>query len=76
MQTTGKYSIKLYQCSRCGNKERYYTNHWGAIYTTCNECSWKNPLQPTSVWKCLELVPLGYTKPEPWAFVRLSDIVR
>lgn len=74
MKTTGKYSQKRYQCTRCGNIELRGTNHWGEIYPRCNKCSWKNPLDPFPIWKCLEEMPEDYQAPEPWAKVRLGDI--
>lgn len=76
METTGKYSQKKYRCSRCGREELHGTNHWGMIYCRCRGCSWKNPMDPTSVWECLELMPKGYQKPEPWKKVRLGDIAK
>lgn len=72
--TTGKISVKLYRCTRCGREERRSTNHWGDIYPTCPGCSWKNPMQPQTTMECLEPMPEGYAKPEPWKFVRLGDV--
>jgi len=75
-KTTGKYSMKRYQCMRCGRIEMQGTNHWGEIYPTCQDCSWKNPLAPQSAWKCLEKMPKGYKLPPKWEFVRLGDIAK
>jgi DNA-directed RNA polymerase subunit RPC12/RpoP len=74
LKTTGAYSMKRYRCTRCGRIELRGTNHWGDIYPQCAGCSWKNPLDPFPVWKCLEKMPKGYTKPAPWKKVRLGDI--
>ena len=73
---TGKYTYKNYKCTRCGNVEKQRSNHWGDIYPRCKECSWKNPMDPFSVWECLEPMPVGYEKPEPWVKVRLGDICK
>ncbi len=74
MPTIGAISVKPYQCTRCGREEKHSTNHWGEIYPRCGGCSWKNPLDPAPVWKCLEAVPEGYAKPEPWKKMRLGDV--
>lgn len=69
MKTTGKYSHKLYRSKCCGYEEKHGTNHWGEFYNTyCKGCG------QYSTWECLEPVPEGYTKPEPWKTVRLGDI--
>lgn len=72
--TIGKYSCKLYRCTRCGRESYHGTNHWGEICPTCPGRSWKNPLQPQTVMICLEPVPEGYGVPEPWTVVRLGDV--
>jgi DNA-directed RNA polymerase subunit RPC12/RpoP len=74
MPTTGPYSLKEYRCTRCGRKELHGTNHWGEIYTSCKECSWKNPNDYISTWECLEPMPEGYTRPWPWKKVKLGDV--
>lgn len=71
--TTGRYSIKRYQCKRCGHESQEGTNHWGEIYSRCSNCSWKYPLEAT-VKVCLEPVPEGYGTPEPWKIVKLGDV--
>jgi len=68
MKTTGKYSIKPYQCIRCGKEEEHGTNHWGEIYPFCSVC------REYTVWTCLEEMPEGYEKPKTWNKVRLGDI--
>ena len=73
-KTTGRYSHKMYRCTRCGREESHGTNHWGDIYPSCDCCSWKNPLDPSSAWECMEEMPEGYEKPEPWKKVKLGDI--
>jgi hypothetical protein len=65
MRTTGTVSAKRYGCSHCGNVELVSTNHWGEIYSRCDSCSWRRPLEAT-VQVCLEPLPLGYAEPEPW----------
>jgi len=74
MQTTGKYSVKLYKCTRCGLEQKHGTNHWGEIYPRCKGCSWKNPMDPTAVMVCLETMPSGYEKLAPWKKVKLGDV--
>ena len=74
--TTGRYSQKMYRCTRCGHESLHGTNHWGEIYPTCPQCSWKNPMQPQATHKCLEPVPEGMGTPEPWTFVRLGDVAK
>lgn len=71
--TTGPYSVKLYQCNHCGHDRNVGTNHWGEIYSSCPNCSWKRPLDAT-VSTCLEPAPEGYGLPEPWTIVKLGDI--
>ena len=72
--TTGRISAKQYRCTRCGHEETHSTNHWGDIYPRCSGCSWKNPLSPIVVMECLEPIPEGFAKPEPWRIVKLGDI--
>ena len=73
MPTTGHYSHKRYGCSHCGNISTEGTNHWGEMYSRCKSCSWRRPMEAT-VKVCLELMPDGFTEPEPWPVVRLGDI--
>lgn len=75
MRTTGKYSHKMYRCTRCGREQLQGTNHWGEIYPRCPGCSWKNPMDPQPVWVCLEPRPEGYDVPEPWTKVTLGEII-
>ena len=72
---TGKYSIKQYKCTHCGNESGEGTNHWGEIYSRCKACSWKRPLEAT-LKTCLEPLPDGYALPEPWKLVKLGDLVK
>ena len=74
LPTTSRVSVKLYRCTRCGHESKHSTNHWGDIYPTCDGCSWKNPMQPQTIMECLEPMPEGFRKPEPWKFVRLRDV--
>jgi DNA-directed RNA polymerase subunit RPC12/RpoP len=73
VKTTGKYSYKMYRCTRCGREQLQGTNHWGEIYTPCPVCSWKNPKEAAPTWVCLEPRPEGYGVPEPWKNVKLGD---
>lgn len=68
MQTIGKYSYKPYQCDTCGQEKELGTNHWGECYPVCDVCG------KQTIWKCLEPVPEGFTKPDPWNFVKLGDV--
>lgn len=68
MKTTGKYSNKPYRCMQCGTEKLLGTNHWGECYPFCYVC------QTTTVWECLEPIPDGYKKPEPWKLVKLGDV--
>jgi len=68
MVTTGPYSYKKYQCTQCGLEQEHGTNHWGEIYPYCPRC------MKTTVWVCLEKMPKGYEKPEPWKMAILRDI--
>ena len=76
MKTTGKYSHKLYRCTRCHYEMTHGTNHWGEIYPSCPCCQWKHPMEMGSIWVCLEPVPEGYTTPAKWKTVKLSDICK
>jgi len=70
--TTGKYSYKKYRCTRCGLIKSFGTNHWGSVYPRCPGCSWKNPLDPYSVWICLEKRPRVYDLPSPWEKIQIA----
>jgi len=72
--TTGKYSIKPYECTRCGHQHKIGTNHWGETYGSCPNCQWKYPMEIGSTHKCLEPVPDGYDLPPKWTRVKLGDI--
>lgn len=68
--TTGKYSVKPYNCDECGALRYTGTNHWGKFYNTrCNEC------YAFASWSCAELAPEGYDLPEEWKTVKLGDII-
>ena len=68
--TTGKYSIKPYQCDICGHEEEHGTNHWGQIYNIkCKGCGYKPPF--FSSFTCLEQCPNTHDIPEPWTSVTL-----
>ena len=75
-KTTGRYSVKLYKCARCGLEQKHGTNHWGEIYPRCGGCSWKNPLAPQAAMVCLEQAPPGYGKPEPWKTFKLGSLCK
>ena len=75
MKTTGQVSTKRYECVHCAHESQISTNHWGEVYSPCRNCSWKRPGQG-NIHKCLEPLPEGYAKPEPWTFVRLGDIAK
>jgi len=67
--TTGKYSLKPYECTECGRKANHGTNHWGQVYPYCPHC------RTITVHKCLEPVPEGMGKPAPWQICKLDDLV-
>lgn len=71
--TTGPYSHKKYKCRRCGHERMIGTNHWGAVYSRCSECSWKHPME-TDVSDCLDPRPEGIGIPEEWKVVKLGEI--
>ena len=71
--TTGRYSVKRYKCTHCGHEADTGTNHWGEIYSRCVSCSWKRPLEAT-VKVCLESMPEGFDRPEPWHMVCPYDV--
>ena len=77
MQITGKATPKRYECPNCGAVEVFTTNHYGSIYNTkCRSCSWKTPMQPFRVWKCLEPLPEGWEVPPEWETTTLGDLCR
>jgi DNA-directed RNA polymerase subunit RPC12/RpoP len=81
MKKTGKYSIKPYECLRCGHEFETGTNHWGNIYNIkCTGCSWKygpgHSESPFVECKCNEEMPEGFEKPEPWKTVKLGDLIK
>jgi hypothetical protein len=49
------------------------TNHYGEFYDFC-QCSWKSPMDPIKTFECLEPLPEGWARPEPWKKVRLGDV--
>ena len=67
--TTGKHSQKMYRCNRCGKRSLHETNHWGNIYSSCNDCSWKHPLQSQATHQCLEHCPDTHIPPVKWSMV-------
>ena len=73
-KTIGKSSRKRYRCTECGHESLIDTNHWGECYPRCTKCAWKHPAQIGQVHECLEPLPEGYSKPEPWKFVTLGEI--
>jgi hypothetical protein len=73
MKTTGKYSIKPYRCRNCGNESNIGTNHWGEVYSRCNNCAWYTPYK-APVHECLVPPPDGVGIPPPWRIVALSEI--
>lgn len=75
-KTIGKVTHKLYKCVNCGHEQLQGTNHWGDIYPHCPKCQWKRPMEFGSRWECLEPIPEGYDKPEPWVTVKLGDVIK
>jgi hypothetical protein len=72
-QTVGPAILKRYKCTNCDHIELFTTNHYGDIYNTrCPNCFWKGGYLRT--FECLEPLPEGWAKPEPWKKVKLSDI--
>ncbi|KKN28155.1 hypothetical protein LCGC14_0857210 [marine sediment metagenome] len=75
LPVTGKTTVKPYKCEHCGHESQISTNHWGYVYSSCSNCSWKHPMQGNS-HVCLEIRPQGYGLPVKWKTVRLGDIVK
>jgi DNA-directed RNA polymerase subunit RPC12/RpoP len=73
LQTTGKYSHKQYRCCTCGHEHSVDTNHYGEVYSRCLSCGWKHPME-SGRHECIEPLPEGWSRPEPWKMVRLGDI--
>lgn len=69
LPTTGKAFVKSYKCNGCGAQSRQETNHYGETYGRCRSCG-ANP----SVHTCLDPLPVGMARPEPWKIVKLSDV--
>jgi DNA replicative helicase MCM subunit Mcm2 (Cdc46/Mcm family) len=76
MPVTGKVTAKKYMCQDCGHESTHTTNHFGEFYDKCPKCSWKTPADPIKVHECLEPLPAGWEKPEPWQVVKLGDLVK
>lgn len=68
-------TAKSYKCQACGHIIEASTNHYGEFYDRCRNCSWKSPMDPIKTHVCLEPLPEGWTKPEPWKKVKLGDII-
>jgi hypothetical protein len=75
MPTTGKVTLKRYRCTGCGHESVHSTNHFGEFYDRCLKCSRKTSTDPIKVHECLEPLPEGWQKPEPWKKVKLGDVV-
>lgn len=82
MQTTSKVSSKLYRCTHCEQEHAVTTNHYGETYGRCpnGSCVSRRPTinatyQPPR-HECLEPLPDGMARPEPWKATRLKDIVQ
>jgi len=73
MKTTSKVTSKLYRCCHCKHEHQVTTNHYGEVYSPCPKCSWKRPGHPGQ-HECLEALPEGMAKPEPWKVVALGEI--
>jgi hypothetical protein len=73
LQITGDMTPKRYRCE-CGYESVHSTNHYGSFYDHCPKCSWKSPMSPIKVHACLEPLPDGWGRPEPWKMVELKDI--
>jgi hypothetical protein len=74
MRTTGK----RYGCSHCGAVSLEGTNHWGEIYSRCNSCSWKRPMD-TTIKVCLEpgrLGDRGRSEMSEPVKVKVGDVIR
>ena len=72
-KTTGPRSVKSYKCTHCGHTSQETTNHWGEIYSKCENCSWKRPGQAT-VKESVQGPPPGYSKPTPWKTLRVAQM--
>ena len=75
MKTTEGIRSKPYKCSVCGFKKDIETNHYGECYSLfnynhCPDC----PTTQLTTWICHEVLPEGFTKPEPWTVVKLGDV--
>lgn len=76
MQITGRITAKRYRCTRCGAESTESTNHYGDFYPMRPRCcGWKHPLE-AATFECLEPLPEGWARPEPWRKVRLGDLVK
>ena len=74
LPTTSKVTSKRYRCVHCGAESQIATNHWGEVYSRCNACAWKRPGM-TNKHECLDPMPGTHARPEPWAEVKLGDVV-
>lgn len=72
--TTGKHSVKKYECTACGAVEKHGTNHWGDIYPRCRSCGWKRPMGQT--FTCLEPCPETHDKPQSWKVAKLATLLK
>jgi hypothetical protein len=70
MVKTGKVTWKRYECAACGGRSEHATNHYGEIYGCCRDCPpWR---RPSTVLRCLDPLPEGWGRPEPWRAVKLG----
>ena len=79
--TTGKVTTKRYRCAHCSAEHDVATNHYGEVYSRCpnSSCLSRRPscnstYQPPR-HVCLDELPQGMGRPEPWKVVKLGDVL-
>lgn len=81
MKTTGKVTPKRYRCAHCGHEHTVSTNHYGETYGSCPnwQCVSRRPVTNATHkpprHECLEPLPEGMAKPEPWKAVTLGELL-
>jgi hypothetical protein len=79
VKTVGPITRKRYRCTHCEQESVQATNHYGETYGSCEnfQCVSRRPMgnatRKPPRHECLEALPEGWEKPEPWKQVDLGE---
>lgn len=74
LKVTGPVSSKKYKCVYCSHVSSIATNHYGDVYSKCQKCAWKRPMDMGGHHRCVDPVPAGWGTPVEWkkTYIKLS----